>query len=448
MMYTNVRAEKDLLRHILLSEDKMSDVSAKMPSKCFSSRQTREFYTLVLSHFDKYGKCMALSEAQAEIEKFPVEYEERETLKELAKSLYSDRPPAADFKFLKEEVGNLWRARSLVAALKDAGEMIEKGKVKEAEENLMDVVQEQLVGGQEAVKEFEITESVDHVIDQIKDMRENPDKYAGIESGIGPLDAHMKGTMRSEFGVIAAKTAGFKSTMLYNFAIESYFQGYDTLLFTIEMPGEQILRRLYSRMTNIPVTYLDEANVKNAELEEIRTAVERYRKIKKNKFYIVDVSEGCTPEFLKMKIREFMRRRPIEFVAIDYLQIMDTQGGEEDLYDWKAQAITSRKLKSIARIFNVVLWTAAQIKSNESDDIAFSKAISQNADIILKVSQNEEQEAINQAEIKILKMRRKHRGNPFIINPRPQFGRIHTNNPGPRPTLPPPIQSVQNENQR
>jgi replicative DNA helicase len=404
----------------------MAEASTKVPAKCFSSRQTREFYQMALSHWDKYGKPITLSEAHAEVEKLPAERDHIDTLFEMVKTLYPEHPPQADFKFLTEEIGKLWKARSLVNAIKETGELIEAGKVKEAEENLRLTIDEQSIGSNENVKEYELTESVDHVLNQIRDMKENPEKYAGILTGIPMLDQHMKGSMKAEFGVIAAKTAGFKSTMLYNFAIESYFQGHDTILFTIEMPGEQILRRLYSRISGIPVTQLDEANVKASELEEVEDAVERFRKAKKNKLYIVDVSEGCTPEFLKAKIKEYLRRRPIEFVAIDYLQIMDTSGGEEDLYDWKAQAITSRKLKSLARLFNVVLWTAAQIKSDESDELAFSKAISQNADIILKVSQDQEQEALGQAELRLLKLRRKHKGSPILIEPRPQYGRIHS----------------------
>jgi replicative DNA helicase len=431
LQYTNVRSEKDFLRHALLSEEKMSEASIRVPSKCFSSSQTREFYKLALSHWDKYGKPITFSEACSEIEKLPTERDHIDTLTAMVKTLYVEIPPQSDFKFLTEELGKLWKARSLVAAIKETGELIEQGKVKEAEDTLRITIDEQQLTGNEAVKEFEITESVDHVLDQIRDMKENPEKYAGIMTGIQALDQHMRGSMRAEFGVIAAKTAGFKSTMLYNFAIESYFQGHDTMLFTIEMPGEQILRRLYSRITGIPVNYLDEANVRESEFQEIQDAVERFRKTKKNKFYIIDVSEGCTPEFLKSKIKEHMRRRKIGFVAIDYLQIMDTLGGEEDLYDWKAQAITSRKLKSIARLFDVVLWTAAQIKSSESDELAFSKAISQNADIILKVSQSEADEGLGQAELRVLKLRRKHKGSPIQINPRPQYGRIHSTNARP-----------------
>src|SRR5208282_2065774 len=245
----------------------------------------------------------------------------------------------------------------------------------------------------ENIREYEFGDSVNSVLDDIQDMKDNPDKFVGIPTGIPELDHHMKGIMKSELGIIVAKTAGFKSTSLYNFAIESYFAGYETVLFTIEMEGKQILRRLYSRISNIPVTYLDEARVDAKDLEDIKGIVGEYQRKKKNKLRIVDVSEGCTTELIKSKLRQYTKLSPVHLVAVDYLQIIETKNGEVDLYDWRPIAIISRRLKSLCRLFNVSMWTAAQIVAggqfrrgeDSTDDIAFSKAVSQNADIVIKI---------------------------------------------------------------
>jgi len=431
--YVNARAERDLIRHALLNDEKLAELSVKIPPKVFSSDPLVKVYTHILSHFDRYSKRITPSELLSVLERDPLKEDEKDSYFTLAKSLFVDRPPDQDYAFCKDEIIRMWRARSLMNAIKVSGDMIDRGDLFKGEGAIRDVLDEPLFVGAENIHEFELTESVDQVIAQIKDMQDHPDKYWAIPTGIPSLDKHLKGIMLSEVGLIVGKTAGFKSTALYNFAIESYMAGHDTMMVTIEMSGEQILRRLYGRIAHINITELDEAVVSKAELERMRAEVKAYADRKKNKLFIVDVSSGCTVDLLKAKVREYKRRSNLELVVVDYMQIMETRNGDADLYDWKALAIISKKLKETARQFKVGIWTAAQqiaggqAKKGEdsAEDIAFSKAAGQNVDILLKVTQSPEQEQAHQAEIKVLKIRRKAKCPPILINPDPAFGRIH-----------------------
>jgi len=433
MQYVNVRAEKDLIRYALLDVTKLDDLSVKFPPAIFSSQTHVKIYTYVLSHYDKFGKKITVNELLAYLDKEDMKVEDKENYYTLAKSLFVDTSPDQDFAFCKEEVLKLWRARSLMNSIKNAGEMIDKGDLINGERALRNTLDEPLFVGSDVLQEYELSASVDRVVSAIHDMKDHPEKYIYIPTGIAPLDDHLKGLAPAEVGLIVGKTAGFKSTALYNFAIESYMAGHDTMLITIEMSGFQILRRLYGRIANVEVISLDEASASKAEIERMREAVKHYGARRKNKLFVLDIPTGCTVDLLKAKIREYRRRCNLELVVVDYMQIMETRLGELDFYDWKALAIISKKLKETARQFNIAIWTAAQQisglkqkKSEDStDDIAFSKAVAQNVDVLIKISQTEEQRTAKEADLKVLKIRRKGLCPPIEIHPDPAFGKIH-----------------------
>lgn len=433
MQFKNQRLENDLIRHALCDDDKLSEVSVKVPPKVFSSSVVREIYKIILSHWDHYGKRIPFQDVEFKLRKLPYKPDEMETNVQLAKSLFVAEPPSSDFNFLKDEVVKLWRFRQLSKALDESMQSLNDHNLDRGQGALRDVLDEPLFAGSDEVREYEFSESIGLVIRKINEMKKDPDKFRGIPTGIPELDAHIKGIMPAEVGLIVGRTGGYKSTALYNFAIEAYLAGFTTMLVTIEMSGEQILRRLYSRISNIPVNSLDEALTDDKELERMRTVVEQYGRRLKSKLYIVDVSQGCTIDLLRAKVREYTRRSPVAMVVIDYMQIMDTRGGEQDLYDWKAQAILSKKLKETARLFDISIWTAAQLVAggqykkgeDSAEDIAYSKAVGQNVDIMIKIASNTDENHIPTAEMRMLKMRRKFRADPITINPEPVFGRIH-----------------------
>lgn len=432
MQYTNVQAEKTLIRYALADDEKMAELSVRYPPKLFTSPPLVKIYILVLTHYDRYGKRVTSSELLSALDKESFKDDERETYSTLAKSLFIGTPEQ-DYKFCKEEVVKLFKARSIMNAIRAAGDNIDNGRLNDGEKTLRDVLDEPLFGGADNVVEYEFSQSVDLVTSHIKDMKAHPEKFVYIPTGIPQFDAHLKGLAPAEVGLVLGRTAGFKSTALYNFAIESYMSGHDTALITIEMSGEQILRRLYGRVARIDITSLDEAFVSDEELARMNQVVKQYGERKKNKLHVIDVATGCTIDFLKAKIKQLQRTCKLEMVVVDYMQIMETRAGEVDLYDWKANAIISKKLKETARQFNVAIWSAAQEISggqfrkgeDSTDDVAFSKSISQNVDVLVKIVQSADQKLLKEAEMKTLKLRRKGLCPPILLKPDPAFGQLH-----------------------
>ena len=94
----------------------------------------------------------------------------------------------------------------------------------------------------------------DQFIEEVTRAREDPLAGRGQQTGIGQIDDHLPGSKRHELWIHAAFTGGMKSTFMvnwcYNQAVGLYGKegqnpGESSLIFSLEMPYQQVRRILY-----------------------------------------------------------------------------------------------------------------------------------------------------------------------------------------------------------
>ena len=189
------------------------------------------------------------------------------------------------------------------------------------------------------------------------------------------------------------------------------------LIFSVEMPAEQLVQRMLSAESEVDLSKLSRGMFDTSQFDEVRRACDV---VAQRNIFIDDSSQLSATEFLA-RCRRFKNHYPaLGLVVVDYLQLMSagakrTEGRQQEVSD------ISRMLKAAAREINCPVIALSQLsreaekrpdKKPQLSDLRDSGAIEQDADLVMMLyredyySENENNELKDsQADIRIAKNR-------------------------------------------
>ena len=160
------------------------------------------------------------------------------------------------------------------------------------------------------------------------------------------------------------------------------------VIFSLEMPAEQLMLRMISAKASIPLQRLRVGNLNDIEWNAISKLSSYYEKKK----LFIDDEGSINVHQLRAKLRKLKSQHPeIELAIIDYLQLMSGSGTKDRHLEISE---ISRSLKLLARELQIPIIALSQLnRSLESridkrpmlSDLRESGAIEQDADVILFV---------------------------------------------------------------
>ena len=209
----------------------------------------------------------------------------------------------------------------------------------------------------------------------------------GVDTGYTELNKMTTGFGKGDLIIIAARPAMGKTSFVLNIAQNLLKQNKGVAFFSLEMPAEQLMLRLLSVETSIPLQKLRVGDLDDNQWSSLNSAVETMQHSKLH----VDDHGSLNINQLRSKLRKLKTKHPeIEIAIIDYLQIMSTPGK-----DRQAEiSEISRGLKMLARELEMPIIALSQLnrgvesrndKRPMLSDIRESGAIEQDADIIMFV---------------------------------------------------------------
>ena len=248
--------------------------------------------------------------------------------------------------------------------------------------------------------------------------------YLGLNNG---FDSVLGGVARQELILIGGKKGSGKSITGSNVFINQYESGNSSIYFSIEMTAKETMERNLSILANVNLQNLKQHKLTDDEL---------FRVVQARAGMFVD-SEHLVQEFLRhrdrFKFEETLVRQcglkpdnqmiivddrdltlssidlhigkakakfgdKLKLVVVDYLNQIAIEG--TDIYDWKPQIEVSKKLKNLARKYEIVVVSPYQIDAN--GEARFAKGILDAADIALTMeAHDKETNAISFATTKI-----------------------------------------------
>jgi len=231
------------------------------------------------------------------------------------------------------------------------------------------------------------------------------------------FDAVLGGVARQELILVGGKRGSGKSIASNNLMVNQYEAGNSSLYFSIEMTGYETFQRTMSILANVNHQSLKQNKLTDEEIlrvvkaragmfidsdalvsEFIKTN-DRYKfesqlvkecQLKPDNQMIIIDDRALTLSSVDLHIGKAKARfgDKLTTVIVDYLNQIVIEGGFSQ-FDWQPQVIISKKLKEIARKYDVVMVSPYQIDA--SGEARFAKGILDAADIALTMEAHDKE---------------------------------------------------------
>ncbi|RAZ26611.1 replicative DNA helicase [Campylobacter hyointestinalis] len=240
----------------------------------------------------------------------------------------------------------------------------------------------------------ESKEIIEGVIKEIEKQKTLIDKdVVGVDTGFKRLNEMTKGFKDGDLVIIAARPGMGKTAFVLNLVQKVLNQDLGVVFFSLEMPATQLMLRLLSAKTSIPLQNLMTADMDNDELSRLSDACDE---ISRKKLFVYD-SGNATIHQVRTQMRKLKASHPeIKLCVIDYIGLMTNSSAYSDRHLQIAEI--SRGLKLLARELSLPVIALSQLnrsleaRANKRpmlSDLRESGAIEQDADTILFVYRNE-----------------------------------------------------------
>ena len=232
-------------------------------------------------------------------------------------------------------------------------------------------------------------------IDRLEVLVKTNKEVTGVTTGFTDLDKKTSGLQPSDLIIVAARPSMGKTTFAMNL-VENAMMSEEkpVLVFSLEMPSEQIMMRMLASLSRVDQTKIRTAQLDDEDWARISNTMAM---LKDKDRLFVDDSSGLTPMDVRSRARKLARERGgISLIMIDYLQLMRVPS----LSDNRTLEIAeiSRSLKALAKELEVPVVALSQLnrsleqradKRPVNSDLRESGSIEQDADLIMFIYRDE-----------------------------------------------------------
>lgn len=230
---------------------------------------------------------------------------------------------------------------------------------------------------------------ISDVMQELIKLRSSENHVTGIKTGYTDLDRLTNGFQRGDLIILAARPAMGKTAFALNIALNASFYNPGAIaIFSLEMPAEQLMKRILSAKSSVESGKLRSGNIIDEEFNKLNEAA---NELMASKLFIDDSSNIKVGEIFS-KCRKLKSEHGLDLIVIDYLQLISGSGkGNGDNRQQEISEI-SRSLKQLAREMECPVIALSQLsRSVETrpdkhpmlSDLRESGAIEQDADIVV-----------------------------------------------------------------
>lgn len=229
-----------------------------------------------------------------------------------------------------------------------------------------------------------VKEAIEHVI-ALNDPTSEDAK--GIPTGFDALDEMITGLKGGEMFVLAARPSIGKTTFAMNMAANVAIKSNKAVaIFSLEMNTKSLVLRMLGSEAEVGMSDVRDGLLTQSRWVEITNAADRIRKAP---IYIDDTGQLDIIE-LRAKARRMKEKYDIQFIVIDYLQLMKGSGGNAQQNREQEVAQISGGIKALAKEIDVPILILAQLNRQAEQgggkpklaNLRESGSIEQDADIV------------------------------------------------------------------
>ena len=259
---------------------------------------------------------------------------------------------------------------------------------------------------EQAMSELSWAQASEQSYTEILDLIEHPGKRSGLPTGYPTLDVALGGFAPGSLNILGARPGIGKTSLALNI-VENVTRGADlygnpldptsatltprdVLLFSLEMPTEQLTRRMLLAHAGLPAQLFNARKpfFDESSKDDLRRGLEEIRNLPLH----VEARGGLDIADIRARTRRHMRKHPLGLVVVDYIGLVHNKAaGKFQNYTYVIAGIT-RELKSMAVEFKIPILALSQLNRNieqrandepQLSDLRDSGSIEQDADTVL-----------------------------------------------------------------
>ena len=411
-------AEQAVIGSMLIDTRCIPDVIERLKGAEFYIQQNRDIFETIYSMFS-YGQTIDPITVLDQMKSRGVF---RESSTGYIAELMRVTPTAANVLEYAAIVSDRALLRNLAAVADEINTLVYEGTgeaenmLEAAERKIYALRQGRVVGGL-----VPISTVVQTVYSNLSEAASSGQKIPGLSTGLNDLDRYILGLNKGELILIAARPGMGKTSIALNIAMNvAKKSGKTVAVFSLEMSREQLVSRLLAGEGLVPSQNLLTGQLNSDEWKRIAAAAQVLS--------ATDMRIDDNPMLSVSDMNAQCRRiSNLGLVVIDYLQLMQSAGGDSRKYSGenRQQVVSdiSRMLKIMAKELNVPVICLSQLsRASEGrpnkrpmlSDLRESGAIEQDADVVIGLYRegyyNAECEEPNVSEAIVLKNRKGQTG--------------------------------------
>ena len=383
----SLEAERALIGGIFFDVNSLDEIKYIIKSDDFYKKEHAEIYRAIENLFSESRGVDPILVVE-EIKKSDLKNEE-EILQVLTEIIDEN---TSSYNLL--EYAELIKEKAMLRRLGQVGMEITKiahTDVRTAEE-IMDEAEAKVLNLSKNILKNSIVDMRTASLDEMRridNVTANRGKTLGIPTGFVDLDRMTSGLNNSDLIILAARPAMGKTAFALNLALNAAKEKKNVLIFSLEMPVQQLYQRLLAMESGISQNKLRNVYLEEDEWNKLTLATTSLSNLG---IYVADL-----PYTNVLEIRSYARNMKtqglLDLIVIDYLQLINGTGKGRGSEASRQQEISdiSRALKGLARELDVPVIALSQLsRAVESrvdrrpmlSDLRESGAIEQDADIV------------------------------------------------------------------
>ena len=245
------------------------------------------------------------------------------------------------------EYANLIKEKAMLRRLGNVGVEITQlayNDVRVAEE-IIDEAEAKVLNLSKNILKNSIVDMKTAGVEEIMGMErvsENRGKTLGIPTGFIDLDRMTSGLNNSDLIILAARPAMGKTAFALNVALNAGKEKKNVLVFSLEMPVQQLYQRLLSIESGISQNKLKNAYLEDQDWEKLTIATGI---LSNSNIFVADLPHTNVLE-IRSYARKMKSQNQLDLIIIDYLQLINGTGrGGSEFNRQQEISYISRALK-------------------------------------------------------------------------------------------------------
>lgn len=295
----------------------------------------------------------------------------------------------------------------------DVQEILDK-----AEKNIFDISQEK---SGDDIQPINVV--LQDTFEMIEKLCTDKSEVTGITTGFADLNKKINGLQRTDLILLAARPAMGKTAFSLNLVQNAALKDDASVaVFSLEMSKEQLVQRMLSAQSNVELSKIKTGNLGESDWPRI---IDGMAVLSEANIFIDD-TPGIKISEIRSKCRRLKIEKGLDLILIDYLQLMEGEGKNENRQQEIAKI--SRSLKILAKELDCPVVALSQLSRSPElrkdhrpilSDLRESGSIEQDADIVMFLYRDEyyhdDSEKKNIGEVIIAKNRHGETGNVELV---------------------------------